>query len=216
MTFFFFYDRERTRSRGRQAPRWVETWRGDNEGGLWTGPSDAKVVITEFIDFQCRYCSRLVAYLDSIKAEFPGTIAVVFHHFPLRNHPVALPAAVASECAHRQGRFAPFMRLALAQQDSLGKKPWSRFAEDVGILDGPAFDECVALPPDSFPRISNGREIAERTGARGTPTVWVNGMVASRLDLESLRYMVVAALDKKEEDEAWPLVEVTGGGRPIH
>jgi protein-disulfide isomerase len=124
--------------------------------------------------------------LDSLLAEHPDAAQVSFHHWPLRNHPHALPAAVASECADRQGAFAAFARALFARQDSIGVRPWRAFAERASVSDLEAFEACAALPADSFPRIQYGLDLAERVGATGTPTVWINGEVG-RPTLAELR-----------------------------
>ena len=49
------------------------------------------------------------------------------------------------------------------------------FAEEAGVPDLAAFEECVRLPADSFPRIQAGRELGERRNIGGTPTLFVNG-----------------------------------------
>ena len=66
-------------------------------------------------------------------------------------------------------------RLLFAQQQSLGNKDWVTFAEEAEIADLTAFEECVALPADSFPRIDAGRQLGERRNVTGTPTLFVNG-----------------------------------------
>jgi protein-disulfide isomerase len=54
------------------------------------------------------------------------------------------------------------------------------------VSDLEAFEACAALPADSFPRIQYGLDLAERVGATGTPTVWINGEVG-RPTLAELR-----------------------------
>jgi protein-disulfide isomerase len=142
------------------------------------GPADAKLTIIEFMDFECPYCARWAARVDSLLAEYPKQVQVVVHHFPLTNrHEYAIQAAVAAECAHQQGRYPVFQRTILTEQTLIGKKPWTAFAAASGVPDANRFEDCVALPPDSFPRIAYGMELGKRVGVRGTPTVWVNGLV---------------------------------------
>jgi protein-disulfide isomerase len=82
-------------------------------------------------------------------------------------------------------------------QRLLGVKPWAEFADEAAIADLPAFETCMRLPADSFPRIAQGSDIGRRNGVRGTPTVWVNGDVMARSDLSSLRRAVTRALEAK-------------------
>ncbi len=72
------------------------------------GKTGAAVTIVEFSDFECPYCRRF--YQDAykqLKKEYVDSGKTVFYyrHFPLNFHPLALPFAIASECANEQGKF---------------------------------------------------------------------------------------------------------------
>jgi protein-disulfide isomerase len=75
------------------------------------GRSEAKVVLIVFSDFQCPYCSEFSnSVLPSLRQAYveTGLVQVAFRHMPLANiHSRAFPAAIAAECAARQGRFWP-------------------------------------------------------------------------------------------------------------
>ena len=161
-------------SRGKVDDGEIEHWQEDTALGIRVGPADARMVVTEFMDFTCPFCAMVVPVVDSLLAHYPADVALVFQHFPL-DRPLSGPSAVAVECADRQGRFESVYRLLFAQQDSLGTKNWVTFAEEAGIPDLTAFEECVALPADSFPRIDAGRKLGERRNVTGTPTLFVNG-----------------------------------------
>jgi protein-disulfide isomerase len=132
-------------------------------------------VIATFVDFQCPYCKALAPVLDSILNEFDGQVALEVHHFPLPSHERALPMAIASECADRQGRFKEMYTTLYVQADSIGKKPWAAIASDARIADIPAFEACAKLPAGTFKRIDSGLTLGRRIGVRGTPTVYING-----------------------------------------
>ena len=175
----------------------IENWQEEAALGIWIGPADARMVVTEFMDFTCPFCAMVVPAVDSLLAHYPAEVALVFQHFPLENRSLSLPSAVAAECAERQGKFPPMYRLLFAQQESLGSKDWMTFAEEAGIPDRAAFEACVKLPADSFPRIDAGRNLGLRRNIGGTPTLFVNGRrfdarsfeelqeVAEKLGLES-------------------------------
>jgi hypothetical protein len=86
----------------------IDDWQRYNQDGYWIGARNAPVVITEFMDLQCPFCARLVPRLDTLLAEHGRQVAVVFHHFPLGNHPYALPGAVAAECSAGRGGSPSF------------------------------------------------------------------------------------------------------------
>jgi protein-disulfide isomerase len=108
---------------------------------------------------------------------YPEQVALVFHHFPLPSHQHAAPAAIAAECADRQGRFWPMYRTLLAGQRTFGSVAWKNFAQEAGVPDHEAFAACLLLSADSFPRISEGIALGQRAGVVGTPTTWINGRV---------------------------------------
>lgn len=63
------------------------------------GNPNAPVVIVEFADFQCPYCSLIYPTIKKIVADSGGQVAWVFRNFPLESiHPMARPAAEAAEC----------------------------------------------------------------------------------------------------------------------
>lgn len=72
------------------------------EGGIHVGPKDAIVTVAEFADFECPACAAFSSDLKAVMEEHPQEIAYVFHHFPLRQHRFARPAARVAECAHEQ------------------------------------------------------------------------------------------------------------------
>ena len=164
----------------------IENWQEDTALGIRIGAAEARMVVTEFMDFTCPFCAMVVPVVDSILSHYPNDVAVVFQHFPL-NRPLSVPSAVASECADRQGKFEPMYRLLFAQQDSLGRKDWAAFADEAGIPDLAAFEECVKLPVDSFPRIDTGRDLGESRNVSGTPTLFVNGRRFDARSFDELR-----------------------------
>jgi protein-disulfide isomerase len=50
----------------------------------------------------------------------PRDVRIVFRHFPLRIHRLAIQAAKAAECASDQGRFQSMSDALYAHQDSVG------------------------------------------------------------------------------------------------
>jgi protein-disulfide isomerase len=189
LTLVGFQLSDRFTDRRRAPAKVIATWQADNAQGIRIGSSAAPIVITEFMDFQCPFCKRLVPKVDTLLTEFPGAVAVVFQHYPLKSHPSAVPAAISAECAHRQGRFLEMYRVLFEHQAVLGKKPWRDLAAAAKVPDLQHFERCTGLPVDSFPRIKAGLTIGSRTGVRGTPTVWVNGRVQA-LDADSIRARV--------------------------
>jgi protein-disulfide isomerase len=156
-------------------PRAVANWDQLVSAGQWLGRSDAPVRIVEFSDFQCPFCARTHPALEAVRRRHPDRVAVLYRHFPLDAiHPHARPAAVASECAGEQGRFGEFATLLFAQQDSLGAKPWSRFAAQAGVPDAAAFERCVR-ESRTLPNVDRDAKLGAATRIEVTPTLVING-----------------------------------------
>lgn len=191
----------RTFFTGTEAPdrsfrlRSVEDWRGYLEGGHRRGPGDAPVQIVVFSDFQCPFCRDLSRRLERLRGEYGREVAVVYRHFPLARHPRAREAAVGAECAARQGRFWAFHDRLFAQQDSIGQKPWRRFAREVGVEAVKPFVRCVSRR-ETETIVVRDSSTARRLGARGTPTLLINDQLyRGALPFEVLKSEVERALE---------------------
>lgn len=103
-----------------------------------------------------------------------------------------MPSAIAAECADRQGRFHNMFQALYSESDSIGVKPWDRFAEDADVPDLQRFMQCVEEPEASFDRIAAGRALGEEIEITGTPQVFVNGRTFNKRDVSSF-------IDKAEE-----------------
>jgi protein-disulfide isomerase len=150
-------------------------WREYADGGHWIGSRDAKVVAVEFADFQCPACRALAGQFQQLREKYPADFAFVFRHWALGGrHPFAREAALASECAARQGRFANMHDVLFGHADSIGIRRWSAFAADAGVPDMEHFNRCLS---DSSVAAAVDRDAlaASKLGGRGTPTFILNG-----------------------------------------
>lgn len=144
-------------------------------------------VLIEFTDFECSACRHFHRQvLREVLVRLQGQVNYRVVHFPLGQHPHAVAAATAFECASDLGSGHAFAELVFEKQDSLGMISWREFAARSRIENLRQFDACVANgPPD---RAVAGRELALRVGARGTPTIAVDGEILVGVpSAESLR-----------------------------
>jgi protein-disulfide isomerase len=61
------------------------------------------------------------------------------------------------------------------KQDSLGVKSWNSFAAESGIVDTVDFARCMENS-STHRRIARDTVLVRELGARGTPTILVNGL----------------------------------------
>ena len=138
------------------------------------GNSGADVVLLEYSDFECPYCGEaarttvreLSDYFDS------GKVLLLYQHLPLESiHPRALPAAVAAECADKQGQFWGMHDALFADQKALDDASLAAKAHDLG-LDDRVFGACQKDP--SVPAgVRRRAEEVRKLGVNSTPTMFV-------------------------------------------
>ena len=65
----------------KRAKEEIENWQEDTALGIRVGPVDARMVVTEFMDFTCPFCAMVVPAVDSLLSYYPSEAALVFQHF---------------------------------------------------------------------------------------------------------------------------------------
>lgn len=143
------------------------------------GSPNAEVALIIYSDFHCPYC------ISFARDDFPkvlrrfvhsGDVLVAFANFPLtRIHPSAADAAIAADCAHRQGKFWPFHDAMFGESGLLNAAALTRHVGSAG-LDPSAFQPCFADPQRSA-RVARFVEAARQIGADGTPTFLIRKRV---------------------------------------
>ncbi|MEK7084540.1 MAG: thioredoxin domain-containing protein, partial [Patescibacteria group bacterium] len=98
-----------------QAPQTPAVVRGDVvDDDPMIGSAKAPVTIIEFSDFQCPFCARFATEtLPPLKSTYltTGKARLIFRDLPLvQIHPYARGAAIAAECAKKQGKDAMYFR----------------------------------------------------------------------------------------------------------
>ena len=135
------------------------------------GSPDAPIVLIEYSDFQCPFCSRIDPTLKRIVAESNGQIAWVYRHLPLESlHSEARPAALASECIAEQlgnDGFWKFADRIFADQSKMSAAYYTQLAGELGA-DKQKFNACVAT--DKYgARVDADAAEAAQNGGQGTP-----------------------------------------------
>jgi len=145
------------------------------------GPADAPILITEFSDFQCPACQQVVGPLQQIQKLYPGKVRISFSHMPWGFHEWAMSAAVAADCAGKQGKFWPFHDLlyakqrawSLAKDTESNKADLAKYAETVE-LNLSDWNTCISDPAIAK---SIADELKKNRDAwiKSTPTLVING-----------------------------------------
>lgn len=139
-----------------------------------TGPSDARVTVVEFGDFECPHCGALHPIVEAARKAFGGNLRVVFRHFPLRSsHPHAMAAARAAEAAAEQGRFWEMYDRLYRHQNRLSDQDLEQHARELR-LDLDRFRRSLGDQTHER-RIREDLASAAQSGAPGTPSLFING-----------------------------------------
>lgn len=164
------------------------------DGGVHIrGNKNAQVKLVEYSDFQCPFCARHSPTLKRILSEYGDKVSLEYKHFPLSFHHLAVPAAVASECAAEQGKFWEFHDKIFNNQAQLSQVNLDLWAKQVGVdMD----DYLKCLSSNRFQaKITAETTAGGQVGVQGTPTTFVNGTIfVGAVPYEGLKAAIDAAL----------------------
>jgi protein-disulfide isomerase len=139
------------------------------------GDIKAPVQIIIYSDFECPFCAGFKDTIDQVLKNFSEKVVIAFRQYPLRSHPLAVPAALASECAAEQGKFWE-MHDKLFADNKAGKLSDEQFNTDATDikLDMVKFKKCYDTQK-YLNKIQAQMIEAINFGVIGTPGVFVNG-----------------------------------------
>lgn len=151
-----------------------------------TGAKEQKIVLLEFSDFQCPYCSKAHQTLKQFMTTRQNQVTLVYKHLPLTQiHPEAMPSAKAAWAAGQQGKFWEFHDAMFENQQKLGEPLYVATAQALK-LDLKRFDQDRNGQAASA-AIQKDVEMAEKLGVTGTPFVIMNDQViSSGVELDNL------------------------------
>ena len=167
---------------GEQAPEQAqeaEVVTVSEDGDAFLGDKDAPIVMIEFSDFECSFCKRFFSEtLPQIKENYidKGLVKLVYRDRPLGNHANAVPAAEAAECAGALGDYWGMHDLLFENFGEWRLDPSSSFnlyAENLG-LNMEEFTSCMENHDFKDEVLADAAD-ADKVGARGTPTFFING-----------------------------------------
>lgn len=128
-------------------------------------------LIEYYFDYECASCGQVTAALrDLVKAD--PSVTVVFRNFPLDTHPYSLKAAVAAECANREGKFFDYHDTLLMSQDNLTERSLEQYARGLGLAGD--FTTCVRSDI-TLPEVRDDIQTGSSRGISTVPSYIING-----------------------------------------
>ncbi len=137
------------------------------------GSLDAKIVLIEFSDFECPYCSKAAVDVKNIMNAYPGNVRLIYKQFPLSMHPHAKLAAIASLAAADQGKFWQMHDLLFANFRHLSRENILTLAKSLS-LDMNRFTADLGSSKYEA-AIAKDMQDGEAAGVAGTPAFFING-----------------------------------------
>jgi protein-disulfide isomerase len=193
----------------------------DTNGRPTRGAKASKVVLVNFDDFECPFCSRMHQTLfPEILKEYGDRVTFIYKDYPLLEiHPWAMHAAVDANCLAAQsgGAYWDFADYIHANQHEVSneKTPGARLEalDKLTLLQGQKHNldvvklqACVKAQDEGAVKAS--MKEAEGIGVEGaTPTLFVNG---EKLEGAQSVSQMRAALDHALKDANLPVPEHAG------
>ena len=152
------------------------------------GDPNAKVVVTEFYDFQWPYCAKSVSLVDDLLKKYPSNVKVVFKSFPLGIHKQAFKAAKYATAAGRQGKFKEMYHKIFEGNNWRGLKSNEdlplQLAAELGLdidqlqkdMNDPTLEAEITTEYEQLKALGNSYETDKYAGVRlAVPKFFING-----------------------------------------
>lgn len=166
------------------------------------GPSDAKVTLVEFSDFECPVCAAVRPQLERLLKERPQ-VRLCWSAFPLEMHRYASLCGQAALFARDAGKFWAVHDGLFARQPELSEDVVRHVLKGAG-LDVKAFDKAVAAGA-YLDELKASKDAGLAAAVGGTPTLFVNGRQhVLGFAMETLTTSADDELDWRSGNGAWP------------
>ena len=157
----------------------------------WQGNKDAKVVLVEFVDYNCGYCKKSMEAITEILKN-NNKIKISFRDYPILS-PTSTIAAQAALAANAQNKYFDFHTNLMNYVGNLTEDKIFEIAKESGLNINKLKEHM--LDPKITSVLKRNKELAKNLGIRGTPTFLINGkLYAGALDLNRLNFLIDEAL----------------------
>lgn len=127
---------------------------------------DEHPLLIEVSDYECPFCRRAVAVVDSALA---AGARIGYVHIPRLSSVSGISAATAAVCADMLGQFKDMHGYLMRTSDWQTNPDWGRHAQLAGIRHVDDFEECIESNA-ARAMVDSHRALAESLAVTGTPT----------------------------------------------
>lgn len=160
------------------------------------GDDSALVKMVVFVDFTSPKSREASLAVNKVMFDeyYKKQVKFYFRHFPDAENPVSIAAALASECAHEEGRYIE-MHNTLFDEVDLSRVEFAKAAQKSG-LDSEKFAQCFQAQQNLF-RVEKDFNDGKDLGVREAPTFFINGkMVEGTPRVEDIKKAIDLLLIK--------------------
>jgi protein-disulfide isomerase len=157
------------------------------------GAENPMVTITEFIDYDCPYCSDQEKVLKQVLDAYPDKVKLVVKNLPLENlHPKAKRKALVADCLNQQGKFWQAHDRFLQGKD---------FKEARAGANQKELDAALASGGDG--QVDRDIALAKNLGMATTPSFVIDGIrQGGTIGFKQFKALIDAEITRKEAKAA--------------
>jgi NhaA family Na+:H+ antiporter len=138
------------------------------------GRPDADLTLVEYGSYACPFCHAAHEVVASLRDRLGGRLRYVFRHLPIRGSGDAVPTAELAEYAgETAGQFWPVHDALMLRGPRFEPGALEEIAKEFGLP--PRDDAHAAASSAAAARVREDAESARRSGARVTPTFFIDG-----------------------------------------
>jgi NhaA family Na+:H+ antiporter len=139
------------------------------------GPPDAPITLVEYGSYACPHCRAANERIAEVRTQFGDRVRYVFRQLPLRDNDLARRSAELAESAPDDEIFWRAHVLLMTRSDTLTEDDLRVVAEEIGASRWNATDK-ETVGHRAAEKVDLDRASARASGARLTPTFFINGV----------------------------------------
>jgi NhaA family Na+:H+ antiporter len=170
------------------------------------GDPGAEITLVEYGSYACRNCHAVHEVVEELRGRFGERMRYVFRHLPAADSKDATRAAELAEyAAQTTGQFWAVHEALMERGPAFAEGDFEQVARDFGLPPADAAHEPALAAAGA--RVREDAASAARSGARVTPTFFINGRrYAGTWDESSLADAMLGSLGRRIQSAAFEFV----------
>lgn len=134
---------------------------------------DACVTITMYSNFKVPGCARTMATVDEVLKAYQGRVRFAIREFPVGSGKDAESAAVAAQCAGKQGKYWAMAQRLFKEQITFDDPTLSSYAKEIK-LDVAEWKKCYEGRADEIEQINKVIADGRNMSVTSSPAIFLN------------------------------------------